>query len=323
MASSDFFEGTEKLLEVWFVGSSSCASLRNIDRKDLDELLALVKCHVLSDRHGDEMDAYVLSESSMFISKRRFILKTCGETTLLNAVEYLLKLAKRVGFSDVENVFYSRKNFMKPHLQAQPHHSFKSETKALDRLFGKGTAYALGRLNGDCWYLYTLDMDKQMDIGDQTLELLMTGLDENVAREFYKEKCSDGLQLTQSLGIHDHMPEAEIDVHVFHPCGYSLNGIDGNTYYTIHVTPQADCSYASFETNVSMESYDSLITGMLEIFNPNRLLTTLFVNKLSACSSHGKTFNKVPAGYKRTHSQVVELNCEYTLDMAVFVKSSS
>ena len=32
------------------------------------------------------------SESSMFVSERRFILKTCGTTTLLLAIEPLLKL---------------------------------------------------------------------------------------------------------------------------------------------------------------------------------------------------------------------------------------
>ena len=323
MASVDFFEGTEKLLEVWFTASSSDASLREIDRKDLEDLLQLVKCQILSERRCEQMDAYVLSESSMFISKRRFILKTCGGTTLLNAIGYLLELATKAGFSEVENVFYSRKNFMKPHLQDQPHHSFEGETEVLDSLFSNGAAYALGRLNADCWYLYTQDHAKPLDTADQTLELLMTGLDEKVAGKFYKRACSDGMELTQTLGIHDHMPNAEIEVYLFDPCGYSLNGIDGDIYYTIHVTPQTECSYASFETNLPMESYFSLVSGMLAIFKPNRLLTTLFTNKLSPCSSPGMTFDKVPAGYKTIHNQMMELNNEYTLNMAVFVKPGS
>lgn len=39
----------------------------------------------------------------MFVSKRRFILKTCGTTLLLQALEPLLELAKEFcGFDDVE-----------------------------------------------------------------------------------------------------------------------------------------------------------------------------------------------------------------------------
>ncbi|MFV1056309.1 hypothetical protein QML23_30285, partial [Klebsiella pneumoniae] len=63
----------------------------------------------------DKQEAYVLSESSMFVSKRRFILKTCGTTLLLKALVPLLKLARDYsGFDSIQSFFYSRKNFMKP-----------------------------------------------------------------------------------------------------------------------------------------------------------------------------------------------------------------
>lgn len=54
----------------------------------------------------------------MFVSKRRWILKTCGTTTPLQCLEPLLAMAEQIGgFTDVEALFYSRKNFKRPDLQ--------------------------------------------------------------------------------------------------------------------------------------------------------------------------------------------------------------
>ena len=48
--------------------------------------------------------------------------------------------------------------------------------------------------------------------------------------------------------IVDHwVSKATVDDFVFDPCGYSMNGLEGSAFSTIHVTPQQDCSYASLE----------------------------------------------------------------------------
>jgi hypothetical protein len=52
-------------------------------------------------------------------------------------------------------------------------------------------------------------------------------------------------------------------------------------YITIHVTPQPECSYVSFESNVPQESYHDLIEKVLEVFNPGQFLMTIFANKVS------------------------------------------
>lgn len=60
---SNFFEGTEKLLEVWFTrkdGNVGDCDLRDIPRQKLDSLLKMVHCEVISFSQNDEIDAYVL-----------------------------------------------------------------------------------------------------------------------------------------------------------------------------------------------------------------------------------------------------------------------
>jgi len=54
----------------------------------------LVNCKVLQYAQSNTTDTYVLSESSMFIFRTHFVLKTCGETTLLHAVQPILELAR-------------------------------------------------------------------------------------------------------------------------------------------------------------------------------------------------------------------------------------
>ena len=136
----------------------------------------------------DKQEAYVLSESSMFVSKRRFILKTCGTTFLLKALVHLLKLARDYsGFDSIQSFFYSHKNFMKPSHQGYPQWNFQEEIKFLNAIFPNGAAYCMGHMNSDCWYLYTLEFPESRVINqpDQTLEILMSELDPAVMDKFY------------------------------------------------------------------------------------------------------------------------------------------
>ncbi len=63
----------------------------------------------------------------------------------------------------------------------------------------------------------------------------------------------------QRSGIGDLFPGAVCDDFLFDPCGYSVNGLLGEGYFTIHITPQEGCSYASFETNINLPCYKELI----------------------------------------------------------------
>lgn len=45
------------------------------------------------------------------------------------------------------------------------------------------------------------------------------------------------------------------------------------------VTPEPDFSYASFETNVRLPNYDSIVREVLEVFRPKKFTMTLFAEK--------------------------------------------
>jgi S-adenosylmethionine decarboxylase len=303
-----FFEGTEKLLEVWFASSvrGENADLREVDRSEWERLLKNVNCEIISSKSNNSITAYLLSESSMFVSKNRIILKTCGKTTLLEAVKPLLELVhNKCGFDIVADMFYSHKNYMRPELQPITYHTFDDEVAVLDTMFDDGAAYALGRINHDCWYLYTMD-----SVGivqpDQTLEILMTQVDPSVMSMFTQEYGLTAEQLTDKTGISDIFPEAIIDDFLFEPCGYSMNAIMPNgCYFTIHITPEDEFSYVSFETNVPQETYHDLISNVLDIFKPNKFVLTLCANELSKASNAHRQMNDTwYKGFKRQDHQL-------------------
>lgn len=63
----------------------------------------MVNCKVLQFAQSATTDTYVLSESSMFVFRTHFVLKTCGETTLLHAVRPIMELAQvYCGFDAVD-----------------------------------------------------------------------------------------------------------------------------------------------------------------------------------------------------------------------------
>ena len=356
-------------------------------------MLDFVNCKVLSIIESEDVDAYLLSESSMFVFPHKLILKTCGTTTLLCGLPRILEIAALFGgfqqstapssqgiaiAAPPYRVFYSRKNFLFPDRQRGPHRSWRDEVKTLDRLFLGGSAYMIGKMNGEHWYLYLTEPNtfltppaspeekevetetKIMNLPtvfpakegrvaegeDETLEILMTDLEEGNAKQFYLENASAvaerqyhffrssrnehvdvfsqttndagevvsdedepfpeeltteghvlGTTVSETCGLSDvysksKYPDARIDAYMFNPCGFSANGVvpapdggKGTHYFTVHVTPETHCSYASFETNVPAcqkrgETVD-IVSHVVDIFKPGRFTVTLFEAKSS------------------------------------------
>ncbi|OAC99512.1 hypothetical protein MUCCIDRAFT_181188 [Mucor lusitanicus CBS 277.49] len=298
------FEGPEKLLEIWFSPKMSDESspatpnesqvnlslgysqdLRTVDRSLWDSMLATVKCTVLSIVSNAHVDAYLLSESSMFVFPHKIVLKTCGTTTLLKAVPYILEIAKtRCGYESVYRLFYSRKSFMFPEKQLGPHRSWEEEVNYLDNHFDNGASYVIGNTNAEEWYLYLTSPDMSHHQNnhvenltdmkhtassvhgyrthDETIEILMTNLDMKAMEAFYQRGDEPsglvgGKRIDVETGLDQLYPEANVDSYMFEPCGYSCNGLSEDGYYTIHCAPEEQCSYASFETTIPVKPVET------------------------------------------------------------------
>ena len=465
--STNAFEGPEKLLEVWFSASenalpasASPLGLKTVSQDTWKEMLDLVNCKVLSVVESRNVDAYLLSESSMFVFPHKLVLKTCGTTTLLCGLPRILEIAAlEAGFPHVKanlpqaipaaatphRVFYSRKNFLYPDQQRGPHRSWRDEVHYMDKMFLGGSAYMIGKMNGEHWYLYItgpntqltppstpegqrletqtkhLDMSEEMaqaaakaqiaeDDSDETLEILMTDLEEQNARQFFLDNASqvaqdnarnahlarkdaiehlgviaernesdpsisgntlvngqsqddsarfdvfaqtssdhsgfssdaedEGLTFSEELSTEGHTlgtvvsescgladlypssnyPDARIDAYLFTPCGFSANGVvpkpgDGEAthYWTVHVTPEPQCSYASFETNVPTRQTGretvEVVEQVVKIFKPGRFSVTLFETKNGDESGRAKKDKRMDLikGYRRVDRIVHDL----------------
>lgn len=74
------FEGSEKRISVTFAPAAAdvappAIGMRALTRPQLDHLLDLAACQIVSTRNNEHFDAYVLSESSLFVyAGRSFLL---------------------------------------------------------------------------------------------------------------------------------------------------------------------------------------------------------------------------------------------------------
>ena len=139
MYPSPHFEGAEKRIEIDFhANETNARGLREVTRAQLDECMAAAHCEIVSVRSNAKFDAYVLSESSLFVFPTKLVLKTCGTTNLLAGVPTILKYASQVGMES-RRVKFTRSSFDKPDLQPKLHASFDDETVFLEEHFGQSS----------------------------------------------------------------------------------------------------------------------------------------------------------------------------------------
>ncbi|KAL0388688.1 UNVERIFIED_CONTAM: S-adenosylmethionine decarboxylase proenzyme 4 [Sesamum radiatum] len=259
------FEGFEKRLELNFSGDDPAAGmgLRRLDFFSLEKVLHAVQCTVVSAVGNRYFDSYVLSESSLFVYPNKIIIKTCTPAA--------------ASFS--------------PRHNPTPTQASKKKSciwKTICQNLSCKKASVMNSKSCYKWHVFTatdeedMHADADADADDlYTVEICMTELDRVLAKKFFRRfndgKTGDsaGKEMTEITGIRDVNRNALICDYAFDPCGYSMNGLDGNRYLTVHVTPEDGFSYASFECVGSVyddrEEFFEVLQKVVKIFRPAAL----------------------------------------------------
>lgn len=250
-----FFEGSEKKVEVVV---NSEVNLLKFEKIFWEELVLNSKAQILSSIENSKCKAYLLSESSLFVWEDRFVLITCGQTTLVKAIEFFLT---KIDASMIDSLIFQRKNEYFSHLQRS---SFIDDVEALSKQI-KGTAYRFGKMHEHHNFMYCSNKEYTPSMEDQTIELLMYEISPE-ASSFLNKTHKDPKVIRDFLQLERLFPDYIIDDYAFSPQGYSVNAIKDEYYFTIHITPEEFNSYISFETNETNSS--EKLHGLMEVLKP-------------------------------------------------------
>ena len=283
------FEGSEKKIEIIF--SKESPSLLKKPESFWKNILKTARAEAISLMISPQLNAYLLSESSLLIWKNRLVLITCGQTLLSQA---FIKLLKAFPTEEIELYFFQRKNEFFPYNQKS---SFYKDLEKIEQATS-GKAYRFGSLHNHHFFLFYNESKYKPPSPDQTLEILF--YDSKKIKDTSKKTISN---LKKSLK--EVLKGFKIQDHFFKPSGYSLNAIKEEFYYTIHITPEESFFYISFETNIESIKSDELIKKILPLFQPIHFDLILFQSQhypsfkldLKNFFSHSSFYKKLNNSY--------------------------
>lgn len=305
------FEGPEKKLEI--ILKEPRPEIRpNADGRWTGVVKAC-GAEIIRQKHTPEIDAYLLSESSLFIWDDRILMITCGATSLVKAVPGILDIVSK---ENIAFFFYERKNLMYPHLQTS---DFEMEALALSTYF-TGKSYRLGPANRDHVHIFYYSTPERWVEEDVTLEVLMHDMHPAVLSAFIPKENDTVSALEKRTGLDRLYPDMENDSCQFQPYGYSLNKILGETYMTVHVTPEPSGSYASFETNFPEADYTQTITRVTGIFQPNRFTLVMTGSQDEDQVPQDERLPFEMPGYRCTEKSFYEFDCGYAVSFFNYAK---
>ena len=233
------FEGSEKKIEV--IVDSSVGDLKSKPEEFWKNIVSKCNAEIISSIKNDHVHAYLLSESSLFVWDNCFLMITCGQTSLINS---LIEVCDQLGRENIVDVIFQRKNEYFSHMQKSAFYDDVKKVKGLT----PSKAWRLGDIDGHHNFIFNYSRDGKWNANDKTFELLMYNLPGEVGEKLRINGMS-AKDIRNYLGVESLFKDFVIDDFSFDPYGYSLNAIRGDSYYTIHLSPEENGSYVSLETN--------------------------------------------------------------------------
>ena len=302
-----WFDGPEKKLDIFLLPPRP--DLSDCPDSLWEHIVNASNARIVSKITSGKTVAYILSESSLFIWPTRILMMTCGNSNPIRALPELLGVLNK---KSIARFCYERKTFS---LSTQQSPAFEEDVNRLHNFF-PGHHRRLGSATDDRVDLYYAFPDYSSPARkpvepEATLQLLMHDMDPTLIDIFSSKKDASGELAAKLSGLDAIYPRMLTDSHLFVPCGFSMNGIRDNDYFSIHVTPQPEGSYASFETSVIDNDYPGKIERMVSIFKPEKFSVVLRTSLDNGCLPLHLTVKVDLQGYCETGYRRYELDPGY------------
>lgn len=253
------FDAAEKLLEIEVRRGSG--SLRALEPHAVSSIVEAGGGSILGSAVGRLVDAYVLSESSLFVRERSLSLLTCGRTDLGRSFEAFVD---SVGAEAVASVRLSRERDRFP-ASAGTH--FEDDVERIARFFD---AEVLESTHGPATLrsFQSGELSAALDF-----RIFCVGLSGEARRVF----LGDPRGVAATLAAIDAAFPAELSqVHHFEPSGFSMNLAQGEVEVCVHVSPEPTADVASVESSATDPALRlALLDAAERIFRPGSISVTL------------------------------------------------
>lgn len=260
-----FYEGTEKRLEIILKQDILFEFPETFWERMVDQAGA----SLISKIRNEQVVAYLLSESSLFVWKNKLLLITCGNTQLVKAAHFFLNKQPK---EQIQSLIFHRHQAIRPGLQKS---NFDQDLTILSSNLQGGTHYWQGKDQGDLFFFGELTTQER----NYKQLLMLQGLSGSFAEELHTGSLS-AEQIADMLVLSKYFPEQEFDHFAFNPQGYSLNMISDNKYLTIHITPEKLSTYLSIESSFDSKVIDPFIRHLMQLFTPMNSNLLTFDNDL-------------------------------------------